>query len=101
MSRPVDPAVEAATTGRVVAGRAKPPSRQPRSRRPQQARAPPDVDAYSVPEFCRRHGISVAFFHKLKVKGLAPPVMKVGARVLVSHEAATNWRRARERASQV
>jgi hypothetical protein len=100
MSRPVDPAVEAATTGRVVAGRAKPPARQPRSRRPQQARPPPDVDAYSVPEFCRRHGISVAFFYKLEEKE-RPTTMRVGSRVLVTHEAAANWRRERERASQV
>jgi hypothetical protein len=67
-----------------------------RGRAPQ-AEPPVDADAYSVPEFCRRHGgMSVAFFYKLASQGLGPVVMKVGARTFVSTEAAAAWRRERE-----
>jgi hypothetical protein len=61
----------------------------------------PELDAYSVPTFCRRHGgMSIAFFYKLQAAKLGPAVMKVGARTFVSAEAAAAWRRAREAASQ-
>ena len=50
--------------------------------------------------FCERHDISEAFFYKLRGLGLAPVVMKVGARTLISREAAAEWRRERETAAQ-
>jgi hypothetical protein len=59
-----------------------------------------DADAYSVDEFCVRHRISPQLFYKLKPQGLMPVTFKVGARVLISREAAAAWRRARETASQ-
>jgi hypothetical protein len=63
-------------------------------------RGPPEVhtavDAFSIASFCKRHGISESFFHKLRVKGLGPVTMKVGSRTLISAEAAAEWRRARE-----
>jgi hypothetical protein len=66
--------------------------------------APPDVmddvDAFSVSEFCRRNRISVQLFYKLKPKGLMPPTFRLGARVLISREAAAAWRREREQAAQ-
>jgi predicted site-specific integrase-resolvase len=55
-----------------------------------------DADAYSIDEFCERNGISRAFFTTLRSRGLAPRVMKVGGRVLISKEAAAEWRRDRE-----
>ena len=55
-----------------------------------------DIDAFSIRQFCRRHSISVGFYFKLKKAGLAPREMAVGARVLISKEAAAAWRRARE-----
>jgi hypothetical protein len=55
-----------------------------------------DADAYRLVDFCRRHGISLAMFYKLKSKGLAPAIFYVGNRVLISREAAAEWRRARE-----
>jgi predicted DNA-binding transcriptional regulator AlpA len=58
------------------------------------------VDAYRIPEFCRSHGISQAFFFKLQAAGLGPRVMRLGARVLISKESAAAWRRERELASQ-
>ena len=57
------------------------------------------VDAFSITKFCERHGISESFFHKLQAKGLGPTTMRVGARTLISVEAAAAWRRAREAAA--
>ena len=101
MSRPTDPAVEAAAAGRVVA---KPEQRHKRQRhgREHLARAPPPEGsrgAFFIPEFCEAHRISIAFFHKLRAQGLGPRVMSVGARVLISVEAAQEWRRGREAAA--
>lgn len=53
--------------------------------------------ALSIPEFCAAHGISVAFFYKLKKQGGGPREMKVGTRTLITFESAAEWRRARER----
>jgi len=51
-----------------------------------------DCDAYSIPSFCRRHGISRSLFFKLKQQGLGPRTMRLGARVLIPREAAAEWR---------
>jgi hypothetical protein len=59
-----------------------------------------DVDAFSISEFCRRNGISIQLFYKLKPLGLMPPTFRLGARVLISREAAAAWRREREAATQ-
>jgi len=56
--------------------------------------------AFSISEFCRSHRISPALFYKLKRLGKGPREMKVGARVLITHEAAAAWRRERENATQ-
>ena len=55
-----------------------------------------DADAFSIGEFCRRHGISVQAFYKYKDE--MPAMFRVGSRVLISREAASAWRRAREQA---
>jgi predicted DNA-binding transcriptional regulator AlpA len=55
-----------------------------------------DADAYSLAEFCRRHGISLQLFYKLIQQGQAPATFRVGTRVLVSKEAAARWRAERE-----
>jgi hypothetical protein len=55
--------------------------------------------AYSIQEFCDAHSISRAMFYKLQHGGIAPRVMKVGTRTLISDEAAADWRRDRELAS--
>ena len=52
--------------------------------------------ALSIPEFCEAHGISEAFYYKLKRQGEGPREMKVGARTLITFESAAEWRRARE-----
>jgi hypothetical protein len=58
-----------------------------------------DTDAFSVSEFCRRNSISIQLFYKLKPLGLMPKTFRLGARVLISKEAAAAWRREREAAS--
>ena len=62
-------------------------------------RAPPLRLALSIPEFCEAFSISEDFFYKLKRQGKAPRQMKVGARTLISMEAAAEWRREREAAA--
>jgi len=60
--------------------------------------APPEILAFSIAEFCRRHGISRAHFYNLWTTGEAPTVMRVGRRTLISAEAAAQWRRRMEEA---
>jgi hypothetical protein len=55
-------------------------------------------DAYRIPEFCRRNGFSQAMYFKIAAAGDGPRVMRVGKRVLISREAAAEWRRSREEA---
>jgi hypothetical protein len=57
-----------------------------------------DADAYSIDEFCARHRISVQLFYKNRKQ--MPRTFSVGARVLISKEAAAAWRRERETAAQ-
>ena len=76
-SRPIGPAVAAATAGQFA------PSGDDDYGR----------DAHSIPEFCQRHGISESFFHKLRSQGLGPRTMRIGTRVLISKEAARAWRK--------
>jgi hypothetical protein len=63
-------------------------------------RGPPPLLALSILEFCAAFGISEDFFYKLKRQGKAPTLMKVGARTMVSIQAADEWRIERERAAK-
>jgi hypothetical protein len=56
-----------------------------------------DRDAYGVEEFCKRHGISRAYLYLLWRRGEGPRFMQVGARRLISKEAAADWRKASEK----
>jgi hypothetical protein len=49
-----------------------------------------DVNAMSVPEFCRRHSISVAAYYEHRDE--MPDELRVGQRVLVTQESAARWR---------
>jgi hypothetical protein len=60
-------------------------------------RAVVDPDAFSVPEFCARNGISLAMFYKRP--DLMPKSFHVGTRHLVSRESAARWRAEREAAA--
>ena len=55
------------------------------------------ADAFTVNEFCARHRISVQLFYKNRKQ--MPRSFNIGARVLISKEAAAAWRRERERAT--
>jgi hypothetical protein len=56
-----------------------------------QTRGPPvDADAFSIGDFCKRHGISRQHFYKFKKE--MPQTFQVGTRVLISKEAAAKWR---------
>jgi len=54
-------------------------------------------DSYSVEEFCQRHGFCRATFYKLVKRGEGPRLMQVGQRVMISREAAADWRYENER----
>lgn len=56
-----------------------------------------DTDAFTVSEFCARHRISVQLFYKNRKQ--MPRTFNIGARVLISKEAAAAWRRERENAA--
>ncbi|MGW1421665.1 hypothetical protein ACWAT4_16270 [Bradyrhizobium manausense] len=57
-----------------------------------------EADAFTVNEFCARHRFSVQLFYKNRKQ--MPRTFNVGTRVLISKEAATAWRRNRDRAQQ-
>jgi hypothetical protein len=59
---------------------------------------PADPDAYSVEQFCAKHGISQSLFYKMRREGLGPEEIRLGVRVLISKEAAARWRAQREAA---
>jgi hypothetical protein len=105
-NRPADPAVEAAARGRVVSKRDRRVKVKQKTHDRPQARAPPaslgaEIRAYSIAQFCRVHGgMSPAFFHALVAKGKGPKLMKVGARTFITVEAAAEWRRAQEAATE-
>jgi predicted DNA-binding transcriptional regulator AlpA len=56
------------------------------------------TEAFSISAFCEAHGISRGTYYNLKKAGRAPREMHVGNRVLVSKEAAADWRRHMESA---
>lgn len=74
------------------------PARAEKPARPE-TKMPQEADAYSLPDFCTRHGISLQLLYKAIQQGTAPAIFRVGTRVLVSKEAATRWRAAREAAT--
>ena len=52
-----------------------------------------EKDAFSVIQFCERHGLSRSLFYKLQSMGQAPRVMRVAGQIMISVEAAADWRR--------
>ncbi|MBX3708270.1 MAG: hypothetical protein KIT56_03485 [Gammaproteobacteria bacterium] len=53
-------------------------------------------NSLSIPEFCYAENISRSLFYKLKKEGNAPRLMRVGRRILISIEAAKDWRKQME-----
>jgi hypothetical protein len=52
--------------------------------------------AYSIPQFCEAHVISIDTYFRMQRAGFGPVTMKVGGRTLISVESAAKWRRDRE-----
>jgi hypothetical protein len=59
-----------------------------------------EPSAITVNEFCYKHRICRATFYNLRRTGRGPAVIKIGARTLVSMEAAAAWRRDLEQRNQ-
>src|SRR6516225_5013607 len=65
----------------------------------EQETPPPPTGAYSIRQFAAAHNISEDLFYKMQRDGWGPATMRVGARTLISVEAAAAWRRKREKAA--
>lgn len=57
-------------------------------------------DAYSIDSFCEAHSISRASYYRLKAEGKAPREIHIGRKPIITREAAEDWRRSMESASQ-
>lgn len=51
---------------------------------------------FTIATFCSAHEISRPFLYSLWERGIGPRTMRVGSRVLISAEAAADWRREME-----
>jgi hypothetical protein len=58
-----------------------------------------ELDAYSIEEFCRRHSISRGSYYNLRAAGTGPREKRVMTRVLISKEAALEWRQGKAQAA--
>ncbi len=56
----------------------------------------PTTEAYSIVEFCRLHSVSRSLFYRMLKQGIAPHIIKIGRRTLITREAATAWRASME-----
>jgi len=54
---------------------------------------------YTVEQFCRAHHVSRSKLYQLWNSGTGPRKMQIGSKILISVEAAADWRREREAAS--
>lgn len=62
-------------------------------KRQRRERLPGDeTEAASIEGFCRKHGISVAYYYELRKEGLAPREVTIGRRILITKEDAAAWR---------
>lgn len=52
----------------------------------------PGTASYTLPQFCKRNGISLRHFYNLEKKGLAPRTMRLGDKCRrVSAQAELDW----------
>ena len=96
MSRPTDPVVVAAAAGKFMPAPRRSNVTKPTHELPMPRGPPPPRAAFTVAEFCEAHRISQAKYYEMKKEGWGPVEMEVGRRRLISYEAASVWRRARE-----
>jgi hypothetical protein len=55
-----------------------------------------DRAAFTIAEFCAVHRLSRSVLYKMWAAGKGPRIMRAGSKVLISIEAAGDWRRERE-----
>ena len=56
-------------------------------------------DCSTIREFCQRHRLPPAMYFKLQKEGRGPRVMHLGRHVVISREAAAQWRKRMEHES--
>jgi predicted DNA-binding transcriptional regulator AlpA len=61
------------------------------SKPPNPPKSTADLDAFSIPEFCRRHAISRSTFYNLKRLGLGPHETRIQRRIVISRASAAAW----------
>jgi hypothetical protein len=61
--------------------------------------APCERAAFTVAEFCAAHRVSRSSLYKAWAQGTGPRYLRNGKKVLITIEAARDWRREREAAS--
>jgi hypothetical protein len=52
-----------------------------------------ETQAYTIDGFCEAHNLPRSTYYELKRRGQSPREMRAGRRVLISREAAAEWRR--------
>jgi hypothetical protein len=60
----------------------------------------PNAKAFSIREFCAAHRISESMYYKLREAGLGPREARALTKVIITQEAAADWRRQREAQTQ-
>jgi predicted DNA-binding transcriptional regulator AlpA len=59
----------------------------------------PTPVAFTIAEFCETHRLSRSKLYQMWNAGTGPRKMQIGSKILISVEAAADWRREREAAS--
>ena len=61
----------------------------------------PAPAVFTIPEFCAAHRLSRSKLYQLWAAGAGPRKMSIGTKILITVEAAADWRREREATSAV
>lgn len=48
--------------------------------------------AFTIPEFCDAHRISRSKLYQMWAAGTGPRIMRIGTKVIITNEAAADWR---------
>jgi hypothetical protein len=48
--------------------------------------------AYTIKQFCESHRLGVSTYYKLKQRGLGPRERRINTHVIITDEAAAEWR---------
>jgi predicted DNA-binding transcriptional regulator AlpA len=58
-----------------------------------------DRSAFTISEFCERHGFSRGFFYKMKKRGIAPRELVINGLIRITVESESQWKAEREAAT--